>query len=405
MDIPFDEMHAYLDGVLNAKFKKERKMAKKFIFAAAGEDIRTLKGYVKNLDAGISRDIHEDVESPAFGFMQDMAAEINNFEAMTGDDVTYEHMRVILDSWAALFKAFNKHGKKWFGNEFKTTLKHLQSALDKVKKNNDKFENFLNTKYEKVMEAEEIGDKLDELGELFQATIKNKEKISPLKKLCEELELKVEELVMGIEKLEDNDVSSREADLLREQNYIKQKIQSKLSKIKKSVKSFQKLIQDGRFTPRNITSKDVSEYFKKLFSSLVADGVKYPTFKIILENLISCLDGEIQMKSDKKAKAIAAIKSIKDEGSLEPLVKEYLDYEGKRGRLADDIRNSGITGEIERKKRELSSLKNKKNQTDDDLARAEKNAEKSDEALKSLKEKIEHELSILSGDEITIILH
>ncbi|MFX0099642.1 MAG: hypothetical protein ACFFCS_08675 [Candidatus Hodarchaeota archaeon] len=402
MEIPLKDVYKHLDEVIADKFKKERKQARKFISSAVS-DIKSMKGTLKDLDKGVASSVEEDEESPTELFKKAMVSEFDEFNPSEDDEIDYERLKSIVDFWPDFKKQYHHHGKGCYGGEYNTFLMGLEMQIDKIMKSNEKLEKFLENKYEPVQDAEEIKDDLDELGEIHQKHLKEKDGIDPLREKLLECETALKESEEELARLEEDESFSKTTEILKKQGNIKQKILSKLSKIKKTVKKFMNLVEHDDFRT-SIPKDDIAEYFDNLFDMLIEEGPEYPKFKTILENLVTCLNKEIQMKDNKKEKALAAIIAIKDEDSLKKLIQTYLDYKEEEDALSKSMEGKGILEDIEKYKNQVYHLTNEKEKIESDISREEKNLQNTVEEESTLKNSIENEISELSGEEFSIIL-
>jgi hypothetical protein len=192
--------------------------------------------------------------------------------------------------------------------------------------------------------------------------------------------------------------------LFREENRLKQEIQLELSKIKKGAKKFEKALETGSIEPRYIAKKDIKDYLKNLFESLIADGPTYPKLHAILENLSGSLDEEVQLKDDKKEKAQDIITEIKDKNSLTPMITAYLKAIDDRKDIAKKIQGKGTAERIAAIKQKISDITVQKSHAEADLGHEKENVVNSLNKMKTQKEALEKEVQGVSKEKVTIML-
>lgn len=404
MEIPLKDAYKYLEENITAKFKKERKNARKFISSTIN-DIKSMKKTLENINKGVDSGLEEGENSPSNLFIKAMVSEFDATVLSEDSAINYEVLKSIVVFWPYFKKKYHEYGKTFYGPDYNNFLLGLEMQIDKIIKSSGKLEKFLENKYEAVRDAESLKERLDELAEFQENQKQDIENLGPLKGKLQECEQKLQESKEKLAALQDDKSFATMTKILKRQDKIKQKIKSRLSKLKKTIKKFQNLLERDRFSPVNISRDDIEEYFTDMFGKLVEEGPEYPRFKIILENLVSCLNNEIKMKDDKKEKALTALTDILEENSLAPLITEFLEEKEKEADLSKSMKGDGLLGGIEQMKNDVYHLTNQKAEIEDDIEKEKKNLENTIEEKKSLKEELEAEMTELSGEEITILLN
>ncbi|MBD3186945.1 hypothetical protein GF325_08975 [Candidatus Bathyarchaeota archaeon] len=407
MEIPLDKVEEYLEDVIASTFKKERKVAFKLL-QRIKSDVENAERSIEEVDAGINREKDDLVTRSAIRFVEAMKAEFKKFDLNLEGDINHEVLKETFDFLSKLFTNYNENGKKWipkFGKDYKSEMKTLQVFMNKLFRNNGKLDSFIRRKYSDAREAEEISEDIDRLEELVERTSSDREKIDAMESELQDLEEKLERQEEKLVELENHDLITMEKKLFRQINTLKQKIQLEFSKLKKSMKKFLKALQRGEYSPRfGITESDVKAYFKDPFSHVIEEGATYPKLRSILENLVSCMHDEIEMKNDKREKSLETIKEIKEDRSLEPLVREYNETSEKRDELLEKIEKEGISTRIKEVKQEISDLTTQKGHLEADIAREKENVINTLKKMKLVKNSLENEIEALSGEELSILL-
>ncbi|MFX0101124.1 MAG: hypothetical protein ACFFCS_16230, partial [Candidatus Hodarchaeota archaeon] len=343
-EIPINEIYGYLDDVIAGKFKKERKVGKKFLQSIM-QDFLSAKGSIDDLGSKLDPEKDDLVTRSVNRFTTTLQAEMENFNMNLEEEIDYKKLKEIFDFLTKFFRVYNENGKKWFpkfGKDFKEELKSLDLFMRKLFRNNGKLDNFIKTRYDAAKNAEEISEKLKRLEDLSDKVSEGKEKIASLKDHAVESTEEIKSLEDELVQLENDELIVEERKYFREQNKIKQQIQLELSKIKKSLKKFQKAVENGHYTPRFITSREIKDYVKSPFKGLMADGPEYPKLRAILENLAGSLEvDDIQLRDDKKEKTMETVNSIKEDYSLKPLITQYNELKNKRKDLKKIIEEKG----------------------------------------------------------------
>lgn len=407
MEIPIDEMHEFLEEAIANKFKKERKVGKKFLQTIV-QDFLSAKDSIDDLAKKLDPEKDDLVTRSARRFTSALQSEMENFDMNLEGEINYKKLKEIFDFLTKFFRAYNENGKKWFrkfGEEYKDELKSLDLFMRKLFRNNGKLDKFMKTRYEKVKNAEDISEDLERLEELTGRVSEGKEKIEELKDSTvesgEEIKILEDELVQ----LENDELIIEERKYFREQNKIKQQIQLDLSKIKKSLKKFQKAVENGRYSPRFITAKEIKDFVKSPYKNLMADGPEYPKLRAILENLADSLEvDDIQLRDDKKEKTMEIVEEIKEEYSLKPLIQNYNELKEKRKELKKKIGEKGISDKIDDVKQKISDLTTQKSHSKADLSHGKDVTVNTLKKMKSLKENIEKNIKELSKVEVKILL-
>jgi len=322
-------------------------------------------------------------------------------------DNRFDHktLESILEFWVHFRKQFDENGKKWFGKDFRIELASLYASVKELLKHNESLEHFLKKKYGKVLIAEEIGDRINRLDGLWKAFLEDEKRLKAIEKKNKACDQEINELREGLIHLENDALFSYERDIFKEQNAVKQEIQSELSKLKKSIKKFQMLLQNNTtFDLKSITRSDINTYFKNPFNSLIGEGPEYPKLKVILENLIRGLNDGIQIKNDKLDRTRESINIIKDDNFLKPVVKKYLDMVEMRSQTLKKLEDKGVREEIEQNNRKIFYLSSQKSQIEDECTHHRKRIENSKNTMQSIKNTIEKEMKSLSGKDINIVL-
>jgi hypothetical protein len=406
MDVPLDDMADYLEKAINKRYQKEKKAGFKF-----AQDIQSDFSSVENLLKDLGDEVDEekdDVVNRSLGkFVASMQAEMAKVEFPKDQMVKYTHLRDLHDSLVKIFTAYNENGKKWipkFSEQFKAQNKSLGTMLARLFRDNTSLDEFCRKKFDKVKNAEDLGDKISRVQELCARVIDGREKIVQYEADSQQYAQSLEELEAQLLDLEKDPLVDEQASIFREQNRVKQEIQLQLSKIKKSTKKLENAIDSGIVRPRFITPKEIKDYLKNPFESLINDGHEYPKLRAILENVGSSIEDDSQAKDDKKAKAQDSIKAIKDDYSLTPLIERYISFVDQHRQLTKQIQEKGTAVLIDQIKQKISDLTTQKSHAEADLEHEKEMTVNTLSKMKSLKEGIEEELKTITGEAISIVL-
>lgn len=406
VEIALENLEKYLDDVLAEKYKKLRRVGKKMI-DEIGQNMRIVSDEIDGMGKKVNPDKDDILNRSLARFVSSIQVELKKMDFQSKQQVTHADLKKVFDSLSSFFNVYNETGKKFgpkIGEQFKTELKIIQNSMIRVFKQNGDLDRFIRQKYAEAKDAEEIVDKIKRIEELIQKYGDDRKKIADLTASVEKLKLDLADQEKLLLDLEQDPLVAREQQLFREENRLKQEIQLELSKIKKGTKKFEKAIDSGSIEPRFIAKKDIKDYLKNFFESLIADGPEYPKLHAILENLAGSLDDEIQLKDDKKEKAQDIITEIKDKNSLTPLITGYLKAIDDRKEIAKQIQGKGTAERIATIKQKISDLTVQKMHAEADLAREKENVVGALNKMKVQKEAIEKEVQAVSKEKVTILL-
>ncbi|NMC03862.1 MAG: hypothetical protein GYA24_01560 [Candidatus Lokiarchaeota archaeon] len=406
VEIALENLEKYLDDVLAEKYKKLRRVGKKMI-DEIGQNMRIVSDEIDGMGKKVNPDKDDILNRSLARFVSSIQVELKKMDFQSKQQVTHADSKKVFDSLSSFFNVYNETGKKFgpkIGEQFKTELKIIQNSMIRVFKQNGDLDRFIRQKYAEAKDAEEIVDKIKRIEELIQKYGDDRKKIADLTASVEKLKLDLADQEKLLLDLEQDPLVAREQQLFREENRLKQEIQLELSKIKKGTKKFEKAIDSGSIEPRFIAKKDIKDYLKNFFESLIADGPEYPKLHAILENLAGSLDDEIQLKDDKKEKAQDIITEIKDKNSLTPLITGYLKAIDDRKEIAKQIQGKGTAERIATIKQKISDLTVQKMHAEADLAREKENVVGALNKMKVQKEAIEKEVQAVSKEKVTILL-
>nr|MDO8085631.1 hypothetical protein [Candidatus Sigynarchaeum springense] len=406
VEIALDALEKYIDDVLAEKYKKLRKVGKKML-DEIGQNLRMVSDEIDAMGKRVNPDKDDILNRSLARFVSAIQGELKKAEFTTKDQIKHADLKKVFDFLSGFFNVYNETGKKFgpkLGEQFKTELKMLQASMIRIFKQNGDLDRFIRTKYAKAKDAEQLVEKISRIDELVKKYQEDRKKITNLSGSIEKLKAELSSLENQLVALENDPLVSEEQHLFHEENRLKQEIQMELSKIKKSAKKFEKALETGSIEPRYIAKKDIKDYLKNLFESLIADGPEYPKLHAILENLSGSLDEEIQLKDDKKEKAQDIITAIKDKNSLTPMITSYLKAIENRKEIAKRIQEKGTAEKIATIKQRISDVNVQKAHAEADLAHEKENVVNSLNKMKAAKEALEKDVQAESGEKVTILL-
>ncbi len=406
VEIALEGLEKYLDDVLADKYKKVRRVGKKMI-DEIGQNLRIVSDQIDGMGKKVNPEKDDILNRSLARFVSAIQTELKKSDIPTKEQVTYADLKKVFDFMSAFFNVYNETGKKFgpkIGEQFKAELKLIQASMIRVFKQNGELDRFIRVKYGEAKDAEELVEKIKRLDELIKKYQDDRKKIADLTTSTEKLKTDLISLEKDLLDLEHDPLVSEEQHLFREENRLKQEIQLELSKIKKSAKKFEKALEMGNIEPRYIGKKDIKDYLRNLFESLIIDGPEYPKLHAILENLSGSLDDEIQLKDDKKEKAQDIISEIKDKNSLTPLITGYLKAIDDKKEISKKIQGKGTTEKIAAVKQKISDVTTQKQHAEADLAHEKENVVNSLNKMKVQKESLEKDVQGVSKEKVTILL-
>ncbi|MHA1371773.1 MAG: hypothetical protein ACTSRA_18895 [Promethearchaeota archaeon] len=323
--------------------------------------------------------------------------------------INYESIRELLDLLNRFIDAYNIHGRKWvpkFRKEFKDQLKALQTFTQKLFNDKGKLDKFLIKQYAKVKDVEKLSESIVRLANICDKVSADRKKLASLKQQIKGNKEKLEMLENKLVALEKNDLISKERLLFRKENSIKQGIKLELSKVKKSIKKLQKAVEDRVLKLRyGINEKELKDYFRNIFNSLLKDGAEYPKMRAILQNLADGLEnGTIQLRSDKKEKLQSNITDLKDNLSLKTRIEEYFKVQQERNKVKEDIKNAGFDEKIQELKQKIAELTESKLHAENELHRSKQHVINTLNKINELKQEIEKSINECFNEDVSIIL-
>ncbi len=406
VEIALEGLEKYLDDVLADKYKKVRRVGKKMI-DEIGQNLRIVSDQIDGMGKKVNPEKDDILNRSLARFVSAIQTELKKSDIPTKEQVTYADLKKVFDFMSAFFNVYNETGKKFgpkIGEQFKAELKLIQASMIRVFKQNGELDRFIRVKYGEAKDAEELVEKIKRLDELIKKYQDDRKKIADLTTSTEKLKTDLISLEKDLLDLEHDPLVSEEQHLFREENRLKQEIQLELSKIKKSAKKFEKALEMGSIEPRYIGKKDIKDYLRNLFESLITDGPEYPKLHAILENLSGSLDDEIQLKDDKKEKAQDIISEIKDKNSLTPLITGYLKAIDDKKEISKKIQGKGTAEKIAAAKQKISDVTTQKQHAEADLAHEKENVVNSLNKMKVQKESLEKDVQGVSKEKVTILL-
>lgn len=405
-DIPLEDLGKFLDGIVAEKFKKLKKIGKKML-EDIHQDVKYISDELETLGKKVNPEKDDLVTRAVIRFISGLQTEINKFDFPAGNPVIYTDMKKVFDFLSGLFTNYNDNGKKWipkFREEYKLEIKTIEASMMRVFRQNGELDRFMRTKYEDVKDAEEMTEKIDKLNEMIEKYNEDRKKIDELTETIESVKAELEDLENQMLELEHDPLVEEQNRCFRKENTLKQQIQQELSKIKKSIKKFEKVLDNSPAEPRYVSKKETKDYFKNLFESVIADGPEYPKLRAILENILGSLQDEVQLKDDKKEKVQDIIKAMKDEYSLKPLIEAYLAVVENRKACVLDIQEKGTASKIAILKQKISDMTMQRDHTEADLQHEKDNVVNSLNKMKAYKESFEKEIFELSKQKTNIML-
>jgi hypothetical protein len=406
VEIALEDLGKYLDDVLAEKFKKLRRVGKKML-DEIGQNLHIVSDEIDAMGKRVNPEKDDILNRSLARFVTAIQGELKKSDIPTKEQITHADLKKVFDFLSAFFNVYNETGKKFgpkIGEQFKTELKQIQASMIRVFKQNGDLDRYIRTKYGEAKDAEELVEKIKRIEELIEKYQDDRKKIADLTSSVEKMKSDLADQEKQLLDLEHDPLVSEEQRLFRDENRLKQEIQLELSKIKKGAKKFEKALETGSIEPRYIAKKDIKDYLKNLFESLIADGPTYPKLHAILENLSGSLDDEVQLKDDKKEKAQDIIIEIKDKNSLTPLITGYIKAIDDRKDVSKRIQGKGTAERIAAIKQKISDITVQKSHADADLAHEKENVVNSLNKMKLQKENLEKEVQAVSKEKVTIML-
>ena len=407
MEIPLEEVPGHLEEILEDKYKKEKKVGGKLLQQIM-DNLNSIQDSINDLASNINKE-RDDLKNRALTrFVDALQSELKKFDPVISEIITHKELKRSFDFLSKLFTVYNESAKKWarnFAKDFKGELKQLDSFMNSLFRKNGKLDHFIRNKYDKVREAEEITEKIDDLDDLCKRVVDEQTKIEQYKGDKEDIKKKLENMEKELLDLENDPLVAKRNKLFRDKNKLKQEITLEFSRIKKSMKKFQKAIDNGRVELRFVTKRDIKDYFKNPFQSVINDGPEYPTLRAILDNLEGSLGEEVKLKGSKKDKTQETISEMRDQYSLKPVIEKYLAVENERKQILEKIENKGTAEKIETIKQQISDLTTQKGHIETDTEHEKENVLNTLTKIKSVKKEIEDEINALTKrEQITILV-
>ncbi len=398
------EARATVDSAIESKYKKVRKNALKLV-ARSVEKVNATRQVVMNLNAGVD-DVHDENKvNHAEAFINAMMQELGKFPELPEHEgrVTHEILESISNFWVHVDTAFKEHGRKWYGVEYKSKLAFLESTMDGVLKHNAKLSEFIKGKYRDVTRAEEIKDKLSALENCGKIIESFKARLALLDEQAKNISEKIQNATLDTHRLKEHEIFAKREDILNESTKVKLQLQSKLGNIEKSLRMFGNALDNDRFTLHGLSHAEVAEYLDDLFANLIKDGPEHPRLNNILNNLLVYLDGGVQMKKDKKEKAIASIDAMRAGSSLKSAVQAYIDLHEKLAGMDLEITQMGIEQGIKDVGKEVYNLSNQQASLDAEITREMKNLAAARQNFVDVQREIEQDIEALTGRAVRVI--
>ena len=400
MELQIDDADQYLEESIQQNFTKLRNKAEKFIDNSVEEVKNTMK-VIKSLNAGVDGTSMDDGVANITKFMKSMERELDGFPNNT-KKINHVLLESIITFWNDFNSSFHKYGKRYYGNDYEMQLRVLKPILNRIQKQKEKLQKFLDKKYEKVSEVEDIKLSIQSLRDQIKTLQERKEELPPIIKESAEIQQELKKCRDQLSNLEDKSLDSKKDEIIEKKEDVEHEINLLFGKVKTNIPKMLKLVEHGRFYLRKTSYEEVEDYFQNLGENLVKDGIEFPKLSIIIDNLIGYVQNE-SMKENKKEKILSSIKAVKQGDELPTLISKLVKFEDKKADITEKMEEMDLKTKVRNKKRDIEQIGTQLSSLKDDEENKKARIAKIEDKIESLKLDIENELGSLSGEEIVLI--
>ncbi|MHA1378732.1 MAG: hypothetical protein ACTSRG_10155 [Candidatus Helarchaeota archaeon] len=325
------------------------------------------------------------------------------------EKITYEdinHFKIKLEN---LLKIIAQYANRWVSKlgrdkTYLQSIRDINYLLRDVQNLYGKLHNFLEKKYRKIVDIENVEELIDRLIDLKKEAQLLKRYESEIRN---ELDFKESEYKKFTEKFQnlEKDAIINELNLIeKEIEKINGKIRNLIGPIRKPLKKFLKLIESGGFNARPATGRYLTSYLNNPVVCFFSEEDDFPNINSIILDLNDALNSnKIKIKSGTDKKIKNKIKQIKY-SNLKDIKAKFKELNEKKQSIlshSDYMKKIQILKELKQEDKEL------KRELDDIKLRLEKNIEDYNRSLNKIgdyKSKIENSIFKITKTQIKLLI-
>ncbi len=349
----------------------------------------------------------ELITKSAKRFSEKLVKSLDDFEFP--EKITYEKVDNFKDRLANLLRTIAQYANRWVSKlgrdkSYLQIIRNINYLLRDIQNLFRKLNTFLEKKYRRVMNIENIEELIEKLEELIQNAKDIKVFESEIENELKENELELNKIKEKIQTLEKNDIINQINLLDNELEKINGKIRNLIGPIRKSLKKFLKLIDDGDYNPRPDSVSFISLYINDPINTFLSENNEFLHLKSIFLDLLDAINtNKLKLKTSSEKKIKIKIKNIekRDLKSLKLRFDQL--YDKKQSILSNP--------DYKRKLEELAEILEKKEiitrENEEIKLKFDKNNEDYNRALTKLgdyKSKIENSVLEITNTQIKLLL-
>ncbi|MFX1449779.1 MAG: coiled-coil domain-containing protein [Promethearchaeota archaeon] len=349
----------------------------------------------------------ELIAKSAKRFSEKLIKSLDDFEFP--DKITYENVEQFRNKLEHLLRTIAQYANRWVSKlgrdkSYLQIIRNINYLLRDIQNLFRKLHLFIEKKYREAINIENIEELIEKLKELIENAKLIKDTESEIKNELDKSKLELNKIKDKIHTLEKDEIINKLNQIDKNSEKINDKIRHLIGPVRKSLKKFIKLIDDGGFNPRPDTVSFISSYINDPINSFLSETNEFSHLNAILLDLKDAVNtNKLKLKSSSEKKIKNKIEEIenKDLHSLKSQLDQIITK--KQSLLSNP--------EYKSKLEELTDLQQKNDtllrENEEIKLRLEKNIEDYNRALTKLgdyKAKIENSIFEITNTQIKLLL-
>ncbi|MFX0133150.1 MAG: coiled-coil domain-containing protein [Candidatus Hodarchaeota archaeon] len=349
----------------------------------------------------------ELITKSAKRFSEKLVKSLDDFEFP--EKINFENMDNFKMKLENLLKTIAQYANRWVSKlgrdkSYLQIIRNINYLLRDIQNLYRKLNSFIEKKYRHAINIENIEDLIERLKELIENAKDIKTYETEINNELKENELELNKIQEKIQSLELDENISKLNLINKDLEKINEKIRNLIGPIRKSLKKFSKLINDGGFNPRPDSVSFISSYIDNPITSFLSENNEFSHLKSILLDLEDAINAnKLKLKSSSEKKIRIKLKQVKNR-DLNSLKSQLDQIIAKKQSLLSNI-------DYKRKLEDLEELQQKKDtlmrENEEIKLKLNKNIEDYNRALTKLgdyKSKIESSILEITNIEIKLVL-
>ena len=325
------------------------------------------------------------------------------------EKITYEELDNFKTRLESLLTTVAHYANRWVSKlgrdkKYLQNIRDINYLLKDIQNLYAKLYNFLDNKYKKVVNIENLEELIERLTNLMEEAKDLKVNESEIKKGFELKESELKQLNAEINDLEKDEIINKLKTLNGKLDKLNGTIRNIIGPIRKPLRKFSKLVDDGEFNLRIDSVSYVNAYLNSPIKSFLKENDEFLHLKSVLLDLGDAIsNNKLKLKSGYEKKIKAKIDQIESKN----LIKIKMNHE----KLSKEKENLISNPEYNKKIQILEELKQKEEtlqrELDEINLKLDKNLDDYNKALNKIgdyKTKIENSVFELTNTQIKLQL-